>query len=515
MKSSTLVRLGLVAGLTGLLAGGLPAGAAGGPQVTVGSASVPGTIKNFQVVGHTDLGNRGMNSPIALAGRCAYLGDRSVTGARPGGGIAILDISKPSAPRQVGVIPPRKGSTQRELRADLGLGLLVVQDYSTSIGGAGTSYSGNDLQIYDISKDCTKPKLLSTYDFGPRAPHEFFLWKDPKNPGRALVYVTHAFYAPDLTVIDISDPTAPKLVSAFMLPQQVASGTGDVIATQNPASYIHSIAVSDDGTRAYVGNWDYGTFVADTSGLADPDGVPVITPLSPLPLDYGANVHGNVPIPGRPFGVMVQEEYADAGRSCPFGHLRIADMTDPTALKLAGEYKLPENDCPKAQAANATFTAHNQTNFPSVTLLTWYSGGLRAVDTTNPNRPVEAGVFVPKATKEAPAQRDTRLFFPRNPNERRIGAMWSYPVVQDGLIYVVDIDLGLYILRYTGPHAAEVNKAAFVEGNSAPSRYTAKAPVIKRPAAIAAKIAALRTPTVVRDTVPVKDRHGHVMRFVC
>jgi hypothetical protein len=457
-----------------------------------------------------------MNSPIALAGRCAYVGDRHYDTPRKGGGIAIVDIANPAAPTQVGTIPPRNLATQRELRADLGLGLLVVEDYSPYIGSAlsaGESYSGNDLQIYDISKDCTKPRLLSTYDFGVRSPHEFFLWKDPKNPGRVLAYVTHAFYAPDLTVIELTDPTAPKLVSAFMLPQEVASGTGDVVDTQNPASYIHSIAVSDDGTRAYVGNWDYGTFVADTSGLADPNGVPVIRPVSPLPLDYGANVHGNVPLRGRPYGVMVQEEYAAAGRSCPFGWLRMADMTDPANLKLAGQYKLPENDCDKAKAANGTFTAHNQTTFTNLTLLTWYSGGLRAVDVSNPNRPVEAGVFVPKATKPAPDLQDERLFFSKA--DRRTGAMWSYPVVQDGLIYVVDIDLGLYVLRYTGKHADEVRKAAFVEGNSAPSRYTASAPVIRRPAAMAARVDALRVPRVVRDTRPVTDRHGHEMRFVC
>ncbi|GAC1441493.1 MAG: hypothetical protein NVSMB55_09450 [Mycobacteriales bacterium] len=523
LTSAITVRLGLAAALTGLLAGSLPAGAAATPQVTIGSPSIPGTIKNFRVVGHTDLGNRGMNSPVALAGSCAYLGDRSYDGPRRHGGIAILDVSRPSAPKQVGLIPPRQYSTQREMRADSGLGLLVVEDYSPYIGSArtgGTSYSGNDLQVYDIAKDCTQPRLISTYDFGARAPHEFFLWKDPKHPGRVLAYVTHAIYAPDLSVIDLTDPTAPRLISTYMSPQQEASGLQDDVPVSHPtratpSSYIHSIAVSDDGTRAYVGNWDYGTFVADTSGLADPAGPPVIRPLSALPLDYGANVHGNVPIPGKPYGVMVQEEYAAAGRSCPFGWLRIADMTDPTALKLAGQYKLPENDCGKAQAANGTFTAHNQTNFPSLTLLTWYSGGLRAVDTTNPDKPVEAGVFVPKATQPAPALRDARLFFAGSKNDRRTGAMWSYPVVKDGLIYVVDIDLGLYILRYTGPHASEISRAPFVEGNSAPSRYTAAAPVTARTAAVAAKIARLRAPVVVRDRVPAIDRHGHVMRFIC
>ena len=71
--------------------------------------------------------------------------------------------------------------------------------------------------------------------------------------------------------------------------------------------------------------------------------------------------------------------------------------------------------------------------------------------------------------------------------------MWSYPVVQNGLVYVVDIDLGLYILRYTGPHASEVAQAPFVEGNSSPSRYSAKAPRIVRPAAQWAAIASTVT----------------------
>ncbi|MDP9182764.1 MAG: hypothetical protein M3P04_08335 [Actinomycetota bacterium] len=483
-----------------------PVRAAPTPVTTVGSPSTPGTTRGFQLVGHTDLGNRGMNSPLAVAGRCAYVGDRSYAGTpRPGAGIAIVDINRPSRPTRIGTIPARPDTTQRELRADRGLGLLVVEDYSGFTGGnrPAQDYSGNDLQVYDISRDCRKPRLLSTFDFGPRSPHEFFLWKDAKHPGRVLAFVTTTLYGPDLNVIDLTDPTAPKLVSVYTAPQQEASGLNDTVRLNNPtasqpASYMHSIAVSDDGTRAYVGGWSYGTYVLDTSGLANPGGSPLMTPLGPLPLDYGANVHGNVPIPGKPYGVMVQEEYANAGRGCPFGWLRIADMTDPTHLLLAGAYRIPENDCTRAKAANGTFTAHNQTTFPSVTLLTWYSGGLRAVDTTNPYRPVETGVFVPRATKEAPVERDTRLFFPGNGNDRRTGAMWSYPVVQDGLVYVVDIDLGLYVLRYTGKHASEVRRAAFVEGNSAPSRYTSRARVIRRATPIA-----VRPSVVVVDPMPL------------
>jgi hypothetical protein len=44
--------------------------------------------------------------------------------------------------------------------------------------------------------------------------------------------------------------------------------------------------------------------------------------------------------------------------------------------------------------------------------------------------------------------------------------MWSFPIIHNGLIYVVDIRNGLYVLRYTGAHADEVNAITFLEGNS-------------------------------------------------
>jgi len=43
---------------------------------------------------------------------------------------------------------------------------------------------------------------------------------------------------------------------------------------------------------------------------------------------------------------------------------------------------------------------------------------------------------------------------------------WSYPILSRGLIYLVDINQGLLVLRYTGPHQDEVAATAFAEGNS-------------------------------------------------
>ena len=481
----------------------VPAVAAGTPS-PIGAASVYGLDHNFRLVGHTDLSRRGMNSPIAVAGKCVYVGDRYYSSTateptRPNGGIAIIDASDPAHPRQTGIIPPTEESTQREMRADAGLGILVVEGYSPFIGGDPSTPSAtiNYLKVYDIHKNCLHPTLLSTYDFGDRAPHEFFLWKDPKHPGRALAYVTFTVFSPDLMVIDLTDPAKPQLVGVYDIGIDQAQKTEDFV-DESGSGYTHSLTVSDDGTRAYMAGWDYGFWTLDTSMLASPPpgGFGVLHPVGVGKLDYGHNVHSAVPIPGSNDMLFTQEDYANAGHGCPFGYLRTGSMTSDGGASLLGEFKLPENDPKNCGQKNGTFSSHNPTLFHDLALLSWYAGGLRAVDLTDPKHLHEDGAFVPKPTF-TPTLRDDRLFFPTkatNPGlptdttrpgstaSRWTGAMWSYPIVQNGLIYVVDIDLGLYILRYTGPHASEVDKAAFVEGNSAPSRYTSSAPVIVRPA---------------------------------
>ena len=463
-----------------------------------------GLTKGFQLVGHAPLGRRGTNSPIAVSGSCVYVGDRYDRN-----GVAIVDVRKPSQPKQVGKIAPRPNTTQRELRADAALGLLVVMTYKLDIQKTDAGF--NQLQVYDI-RNCTQPVLLSTVDFGQRIPHEFFLWKDAKKPGRVLAYIAFTMFSPDLMVYDLTDRRAPTLAAVYDLGADVADlRRGVPLVTSANGGYLHSVSVSDDGKTAYLSTWDFGLIVADTSTLAA--GTPGAVVPRGVPAQYDGNVHGAVKVPGKPYAVLVEEGYATTddlvtGKgACPFGWLRMADLSNPQMPTLTGgEFKLPENDCTRARALNGTFTSHNQTVFPNVALVPWYGGGLRAVDISNPKAPVEAGAFVPKGSFE-PVYRDNRLFF--SAEDRWRGAMWSYPVVQNGLIYVVDIDLGLFILRYTGKHASEVSKAAFVEGNSAPSRYSTKDPVIRTPsAAVSGAPAVFRAPFGDRPLPPVVQRYG-------
>src|ERR1700730_12749934 len=73
-----------------------------------GLAALPASL---EVLGQSGLGNRGMNSALALADKCAYVGSRA--DAPP----LVVDISNPAAPGVVGQLAAHPGSTARELRA--------------------------------------------------------------------------------------------------------------------------------------------------------------------------------------------------------------------------------------------------------------------------------------------------------------------------------------------------------------------------------------------------------------
>ena len=89
------------------------------------------------------------------------------------------------------------------------------------------------------------------------------------------------------------------------------------------------------------------------------------------------------------------------------------------------------------------FTTHNPLPFHDFVLVTWYSGGLVMVDIKDATQP------------HLLAQYRTRY------GEQ----FWSYPIVKDGLIYVVSIEGGLYVFAYNGPDAEQLYATKWAEGN--------------------------------------------------
>lgn len=405
----------------------LPAG--GGshlPQAL--AADLPGALEE---VGHDDLGSRGLNSALALADRCAYVGSRGQ------GSIEIVDVSDPAHPHRAGSLPGRSLTTARELRAVPERKVLVVLSYALRAGGV------NRLDIYRWDEDCTHPAAAGSYSFGGRTPHEFYLWQQPG--GDRLLLFTSMFSggAADLQVIDASDPAAPRLAGTWA----------------PPIGILHSIALSDDGRRAYLSMWKGGFLVADasqfTTGEPNPQ-LSLLTPagaaLGPLP---GGNVHSAVPVPAHELVMLTDERYPPA---CPYGPARLADISEPGHPRAVSVLNAPENDLATCRNSPVgTYTSHNPTLIGDLALVTWYSSGLQVFDLTDAAQPTRLAEFRPQAVE--PGERDSQLGATQT-------MTWSYPIVRDGLIYVADINQGLYVLRYRGPHQEQVTQVEFAEGNS-------------------------------------------------
>ena len=170
--------------------------------------------------------------------------------------------------------------------------------------------------------------------------------------------------------------------------------------------------------------------------------------------------HSAVRVPGRDLLVTTEEVYpAPFGAGCPWGHVRMVDVTDNAQPTVVGEYKLPENDAScTADAPMTAFTAHNATTTKNLALVTWYAGGLQAIDISDPSAPAQLAEFRPEplaaVTVEDPGLGGHKV------------EMWSYPIIKDGLIYVIDSRNGLYALRYSGRFGEEIREREFLEGNS-------------------------------------------------
>jgi hypothetical protein len=162
----------------------------------------------------------------------------------------------------------------------------------------------------------------------------------------------------------------------------------------------------------------------------------------------------------------VYGKFTDPSFGWPWGWARLINVSDPEHPVLTGEYKIFENTdafMPSVDPATqqlTSFSSHNPTVTPDLAFITWHSGGLQAIDISNPAAPGQAGFFSPEPLDQV-ANEDPALS--RGPNKV---VMWSYPIIRNGLIYVIDIRNGLFVLRYTGPNAAEINGIGFLEGNS-------------------------------------------------
>ena len=448
----------------------------------------PPQTASITQVGHEPLMNRGMNAAMAIQDDYAYIGSRTDGGheGMPQGGVMVVDISDPSDPTLLG--PPfdaKPGESSRELRVWRSQDILIVLNTNCGVGDQlhhCTQPSISNIRFYDISgAHATDPQLLNQFDVNT---HEFFLWEDPTTPERALVFAGSAGStcgtsggAPScpLSVWDISP------VRNGQAPVTLYSGLHGYTRfppapapVQKPAGGLHSLSVSNDGTRAYFALLTGGFAVVDVSDFAKGAPLPQPRPITlneARPVWSGPGAHSAVKLWNKDWAYVSDEVYGTAtgaGHGCPWGWARFIDISDPQRPTVAAEYRLPENfesTCNDWNPPRTSYSAHNPTLTPRIALTTWHSGGFQAINIQKPWAPSQLAQFMPKPL-DAVMLEDPRLSSDPDSGRNEKVVMWSYPIIKDGLIYVIDLRNGLYVLKYEGAFENEVEHIGFLDGNS-------------------------------------------------
>jgi len=340
--------------------------------------------------------------------------------------------------------------------------------YRTADTSKRASFAG--LTIWDVH-DPANPVFLSRVDVpkGPRLPngtftqaggvHHFFF------DGR-YVYMgaPHAgFFDRVLIIVDLLDPENPVIASKWWVPGQKTPEEDDIrdwVPLRGFAGVMPVIPVGSEGmlrkgvglhyayvqgNRAYLSYHHGGVIILNVSDKRDPQ---MISRLDYFTPEYAVespnnevciaesgegaicgNTHAAKPVPGHNL-LVVSDEYF----RCPYGHVRIVDISDETNPEIISHFYYPENfDCDAEWPASTPSSHLGTAKNSHLYFMAWFGFGLRAIDLSNPYEPVEAGYYIYE-------------------NSEEVAGCETYDINlgPGGFLYVSDNTDGLRVLKYTG-----------------------------------------------------------------
>lgn len=435
LRWRTGIALGMALAITGVASAATPDRLETGKQGETTEAD-PGTIlpvpysKGVDLIGHTDVGGRTGNLIMAWSGRCAYVasgmtikpdGSLAQLPASANSGVAVIDVSKPSAPVTVRYLQDKGAMFATEtLHASTSRGraVLVASIYG-GVEGMSAPKEGW-LSIYDVSA-CADPKIKAEVKW-PEPVHTVTV-----SPDGRYIYgtVLNPFTgAGGIQVMDISDLAKPRFVGKFSATR--ADGSTFQFAP-------HELVFSPDARRIYVGvtnsqgsdvehefkNEHPGTPSAamvgqDAGGLFIFDNSDFVARKADPKLRLiGSAAHAgwHSPARARIGGVPYIVNAGELG-ACPGAWPRITSIADERAPKVVGEFRLAMNhkeNCPapspmekatggmvgRAGVASTHFNDVDSAENTRLGLFPFMYAGLRIADLRNLKNPAEIAYFKP------------------------------------------------------------------------------------------------------------------------
>lgn len=410
-----------------------PASSASNPEPGLSGGAIPGIAEmsvlpqplysGVRLVGHSPVWNRSGNIQMTWIDDCAYISSGSVDAAFGSGtpetrGVAVIDVSDPSAPRQVRLLRDRGAlGASESLHAveTRGRKVLVAGPYGGTPGNAW-------IDIYDAS-DCANPRLMAEVSW-PEEIHTITL-----SPNGRRVYGTQIVPFSGhggIHVMDISDMAHPRYVGKF----------GATAADGRTWEFApHNLSLSPDERRLYAGvigsrggdlNQDFttpdgqfslerirrdagGLYIFDNGDIALGRPDPRLRLIGSVE-NAGWHDHAQANINGAPYLIGSGEL-----GPCPGTWPRITSIADETHPRIVGEFRLDMNraeNCPPPSAptpgasplaAMMSMTGKASIHYNSVDsatqtrlgLFSMMAAGLRIADLRDPAHPTEIAYFRP------------------------------------------------------------------------------------------------------------------------
>jgi len=403
---------------------------------------------------------------------CGYHGTASPALSAPGRtqfGVPGLDVTDPRHPTPTAylttssMLDPWESLKVNERRQLLGA------DNGQNGGG------GPEIDIYDISQDCSHPQLITSVAVG----------KPDGSTGIPKPVIGHegswapdglTYYGGDLRnrqyyAVDTTDPSAPKL-----------------LATWVPGfANVHGLSIRDDGNRGYFVSLDGGVdltnpavpatnglMIYDLSEIQARKPNPQAKLVSKLFWKDGSGAQHTIPvkIKGKPYIIHVDEagsggfsSAAQIARACaaklpPFPMARLIDISDEKNPVIVSRVMLETHDpanCNKVAPdliglSIFTYGSHycSVDNKHNATTLAcgYFNSGIRVFDIRDPRRPKEIAYYNPAGTTTISAGSN----HPLGNNWRAGGPDWCSAQVHldanNGTLWTTCQDNGVLALKF-------------------------------------------------------------------
>ena len=424
----------------------------------------PAESHNLELVGYNDLQGRPAYMPVINRQGdrwIAYVGMHSgseingLTGRIEGNGTLLLDVTDPRRPRTLAHVPgdrlePGKESEAQMVRVcNIAGGTYMLRDAAIR----------TRFEIWDVG-DPAAPRFVAVLVDGLRTTHKH--WWDCGD-GMAYLPVQDTWRRRNTRIYDLADPGHPRFVRDFGLAGQEPGS-----AVEEPPAPIHGPVAYRDRVYFAYGSSNHGTVqIVDKARLLSGDPEPTPENLAvpqigriDMPRYWGG--HTAYPV----LGVAIEEFAKDTAGGVkdilvvasetvrddcdgPRHPLFFLDISEPDRPFPISSFLVPErtgNFCQRGGrfGPHAVQESFAPVYYKKLIFVSYFNGGVRAVDVRDPFAPVEAGYYIPATTEK------TKPYCKGSGAGRQCKAVIQTNNVETderGYIYIVDrAGTGLHIL---------------------------------------------------------------------